>query len=130
MASTSSSSGRSRLRTALRSALEGAALTIAAAVPLGWMLDRALVGPALAGLGLAWAASSVSVALLVYARAAPFERFLRAFGAGVALRAAVLAGIMIAFWGEDRAVQSAALASFALGVLVLLLLEYRQLMRK
>lgn len=101
-----------------------------AAFALAWKLDRALLGPALAGLGLAWVSSSASVALLVGARQGPFKGFLLAFGAGVAVRAAVLAGIMAAVWGKESRVQSAVLASYVLGVLALLLLEYRQLDRK
>ncbi len=130
MASTYSSGGRSRLRTVLRSSFEGAALAFLAAFVLSWRLDRVLLGPALAGLGLAWASSSASVALLVCARPEPFEGFLRAFGAGVAIRAAVFAGIMAGVWGKESRVQAAALVSYALGVLALLLLEYRQLNRK
>lgn len=89
-----------------------------------------MLGPALAGLGLAWASSSASVALLVCARPEPFKGFLRAFGAGVAIRAAVFAGIMAGVWGKESRVQAAALVSYAFGVLALLLLEYRQLNRK
>ncbi len=89
-----------------------------------------MLGPALVGLGLAWASSSVSVAFLVCARPGAFKGFLRAFGAGVAVRAAVFAGIMAGVWGKESRVQAAALVSYALGVLALLLLEYRQLNRK
>lgn len=128
MASTSSSDARSRLRTAGRSALEGAAAVAAAAVLLRGVLEERSFGPALGGLSAAWAASSISVTLLIFARPRSFETFLKAFGGGVLLRAAVLAGLMVWSRGRGWAAQAPILGAYALGVLFLLLLEYRHLM--
>lgn len=130
MGSTCSSGARGRLALAARSALEGAALAVLAGAALARGLDERAARLAWAGLGAAWAASTASVALIVFARGRPFRAFLRAVGAGIALRAAALAALMAAVWKREWAAQAPLLGAYALGVLFLLLLEYRQLIRK
>lgn len=86
------------------------------------------VRPAAAvGLSAAWAASTASMAALVWFRRAPFKSFLHAFGAGVALRGLVFAALAAAVWGLDGERQAAVLSAYALGVLGLLIVEYRHL---
>lgn len=100
----------------------------AAAGALVW----ALAGPghregALAGLAAAWAASTASIAILVWLREGSFRTFLRGFGAGVALRASVLVALTLATWGEGWDAQAPLLGAYALGTLVLFTLEVRHL---
>lgn len=74
----------------------------------------------------AWAATSVSIAWLMWARGRPMRTFWWAFGGGMALRAFALAGL--AFWGYGReSVQfEALLLSYVFALLALLLtLEMR-----
>jgi len=88
-------------------------------------------GPAVAfgvGISAAWAASAVSVAWMLWARARSTEAFWWAFGGGTALRALVLAALF--FWGWKRAGVSmeALLLSYVFTLLAMLLtLEYRYL---
>ena len=119
-----SSEARNSLRQLALSAIEGAVLTAAAALALWWKLEAGLFRPALVGLAAAFGVSTLSVALLVFARLhkVPFGGFMKAFGAGVALRAAVLAALMAAGYGTPWKTQGALLASYTLGVLFLLLL--------
>ncbi|MFH2202838.1 MAG: hypothetical protein ABIJ96_06975 [Elusimicrobiota bacterium] len=105
-------------------------LALAAAVLLRWKLAEHLVRPAWVGVFAAWAVSTASVAALLAFRGRSFESFLWAFGGGVLLRMAVLAGMMAVVWGERYEVQAALLGSYAAGILVLLTTEYRQLSGK
>lgn len=82
------------------------------------------------GLAAAWLASTASVAALALMRDMPGIGFMRAFGAGVALRGFVLAALMAAVWGQEGEVQAPLLSAYALGILGLLTLEYRHLMVK
>lgn len=82
------------------------------------------------GLAAAWAASSLGVTMLIFAESGNFQTFLRAYGAGVAIRAAVLIVLMAAVYGKAWAVQAPLLGAYALGVLTLLLIEIRHLKRK
>ena len=80
------------------------------------------------GMAAAWAASSVSVAWLLWARGREMKIFWWSFGGGMALRAAVLG--MLAVWGYERPGSSleALLLSYVFGLLTLLLtLEMRHL---
>lgn len=95
-----------------------------------WALPESSASPAAAGIAAAWAASTVSVTLLLVFRGKPFEVFIRAFGAGVALRAAVLAVLMAVVWGRSYEYQASMLGAYAAGILVFLIVEYRQLQRK
>lgn len=102
-----------------------------AAGALAWrLLEPAARRPAAVGLAAAWAVSTVSVAVLVLKRHGPYKTFLRAFGAGVALRGLVLAALMGAVWGKSPEEQAPLLGAYTLGVLGLLLVEYRHLMVK
>lgn len=76
------------------------AAAVAAAVPLFWN-GAAAVGSARVGAAAAWAASATSVVWLLWARERPGAAFWWAFGGGMALRAAVLAGLCA--WGLTRA---------------------------
>lgn len=82
------------------------------------------------GLAAAWAASSAGMAMLIYAEPGRFQAFLRAYGAGVALRAGVLVVLMAAVYGKPWSSQAPLLGSYALGVMALLLVELRHLNRK
>lgn len=93
------------------------------------LMDRRLLGPAWTGLAAAWGASAASVFILARARERGFRPFMRAFGWSVALRAAALAGLMAASWGEPWDVQGAVLGTYALGCPLLLMLEYRHVGR-
>lgn len=121
---------RSDLQAAARSALEGGALTGAAALVLWWALSRELFAPASAGLASAWAASTVSVAAMILARGRSWKAFWWAFGGGVALRATVFVVLVAWAWSAGWPVQAAMWCAYALGVLLLLQLEYRHLLRK
>lgn len=113
----------------LRSATEGAVLTAVIIGALRWKVEPGLFVPAVIGILAAYGASTLSVGILAAARLrkVEFRGFLRAYGAGVGIRAGVLAALIISAWGEPVKMQSALLASYALGVLVLLLVEYRQI---
>jgi hypothetical protein len=101
----------------------GALLASCAVVVLARLFSGMLFSAAFRGLLCAWAASSVSVGALAFFRGAPGSVFWRVFGAGVALRAAVLFLLCLWVWREPRAVQTAFLSTYALGVLLLLPLE-------
>ncbi len=80
------------------------------------------------GFAAAWAASSVSVVWLLWARGRSMKTFWWAFGGGMALRAAVLG--LLAAWGYGRETWSleALLLSYVFALLALLLtLELRHL---
>ncbi|MFH1723814.1 MAG: hypothetical protein ABII00_04235 [Elusimicrobiota bacterium] len=95
-----------------------------------WLLEKALFGPALTGLVSAWAACSASVTGMVFARPVSTRAFWWAFGGGMALRAAVFAALVAVAWRDGGRVQAAMWGAYALGVLFLLQIEYRQLTRK
>jgi hypothetical protein len=80
----------------------------------------------------AWAASSISTAALLFARAHRSQKaFWWAFGGGLFLRLVVLAGLMAYGYTRDPLVsQPALLLSYAFGVLFFLLLEYRHIKLK
>ncbi|PCI34138.1 MAG: hypothetical protein COB53_11955 [Elusimicrobia bacterium] len=95
---------------------------------LHWLVEPDSFVPAVVGILTAYAASTLSVAILLAARSrkVKFDSFMKAYGAGVAIRAGGLLALVVAGWGTPTPVQSALLASYTLGVLVLLLVEYRQ----
>ena len=118
---------RSRLRPIAASALEGAALAAAAGTLLSSRLGPAMRRPALVGLATAWGVSTAGTAALIWFRGAPFRTFLRAYGAGVALRGFVFVALSAAVWGGAWEEQAPLLSAYALGVLGLLIVEYRHL---
>jgi hypothetical protein len=116
-------------KTAARAAAEGAFVSIAGALLAGrlWAAAPDQKGIAV-GTAAAWAASSVSVAWLLWARGRSMKVFWWAFGGGMALRVGVLAALAV--WGYERATVSfeALLLSYVFALLALLLtLEMRHL---
>jgi hypothetical protein len=98
---------------------------MAAASGLIWR-EKTFVEGARIGAAAAWAASSASVAWLLWARERSSKAFWWSFGGGMALRAAVLAGLAV--WGLKRAGSSmeALLLSYVFVLLATLLtLEIR-----
>jgi uncharacterized membrane protein len=100
------------------------------AAALLWFLDGQQARLALVGLFAAWGAATISTAFLIVKRTDTFRNFLRAFGGGMFVRALVLVALMAAFWGQPWDVQAPVLATYALGVLFMSLVEYRQVARK
>jgi hypothetical protein len=127
--STDSSGPSAVLKTGARAAAEGAALALAAELIAGrvWSSGPDAWGVRV-GLGAAWAASSTSVAWLVWARGRSWKAFWWAFGGGMALRAAVLGGLAWWAYGRETVALEALLMSYAFGLIGLLLtLELRHL---
>jgi hypothetical protein len=129
---TFSSEARSSLRRTARSAIEGAALSGAAIAVLRWKLEPGLFLPAAVGVLAAFGTSTVSLGLIVFAREFKWEfaGFMKAWGAGVFVRAVGLAALMAAAYGKPQGLQMSLLGSYALGILFLLLVEYRQLAKE
>lgn len=130
MAFICSSARLSQARIAARSAAEGAALAAAGAAGAWLLLKGTLRVPAVTGLAAAWALSSLSVLALALARGETPVWFWRAFGLGAALRAAGLLGLIAWLWKEPWQVQASGWCAYALGVLLLLQMEYRNLVRR
>lgn len=90
--------------------------------------DRASL---LIGTAAAWAASSVSVAWLLWARGRSMKIFLRAFGGGMAIRAVVLLGLAYWTYGKAGLSYEVVLITYVFALLGLLLtLEMRHLKLK
>lgn len=127
-----SSGLRSAGRTAARSAVEAAAAGAAALAGAGWIWrapDQRL-GLWIGGV-CAWAASSVSTAALLAAKASDSTRlFWWAFGAGTTLRLVLLVVLMAYGYTHERVSQPALLLAYAFGVILFLLLEYRHIKLK
>jgi len=96
---------------------------LAAAAALWAGLPRALAGEALKGLGAAWAVSAACFAALAAARGRSMRAFLWTYGAGLAARVLVLAGLMAAVWSLPSGAQAARLLAYVFGVVGFLLLE-------
>ena len=73
------------------------------------------------GVGAAWLASSASVGWLLWGRSRSMKAFWWAFGGGMALRGAALAGLMDLSWRRTDVSVEALLLSYVFGVLALLL---------
>lgn len=118
-------------RAAARSAAEGAlaAILATAAAAAVWRGAGELRAVA-AGVGIAWVVSSASTAGLIWAQEASPRAFWWTFGGGMALRLATLAGLMLYSVTSSRLPQAALLVAYALGVLFLLLVEYRHVKAK
>lgn len=129
MHSTGSSGRSAALKTGARAAAEGAVVAALGAAAA----TRVFAAPEAAraigiGVAAAWAASSVSVAWLLWARGREMRTFWWAFGGGMALRAAVLGALAV--WGYRRESVSldALLISYVFALIALLLtLEFRHL---
>lgn len=105
---------------------------MAAALTLAGMFGRPAeqCRGAAVGLSAAWLASSLSTFALIWTKAVSAEAFWWAFGGGMALRAAAL-GCLMAWSARAKGVAPAAmLVSYALGVLVCLMVEYRHIKLK
>jgi hypothetical protein len=73
------------------------------------------------GAGAAWLASSASVGWLLWGRSRSMEAFWWAFGGGMALRGAALAGLMMWSWRRADVSVEALLLTYVLGSLAMLL---------
>lgn len=129
MVFTGSSDRSSLARTALKAAAEGAAVGL---IGMGAACAVFHAAPTRKGIVLgvviAWLASSASVGWLLWARRASMRAFWWAFGGGMALRAAALAGLMAWSWRRAGWSPDALLVSYVFGLLAMLLtLETRYL---
>jgi len=130
--STASSAPSDAFKTGARAAAEGAVLAAVAALAATriWTSPSERLGIEV-GAAAAWASSSVSVSWLIWARGREWKIFWRAFGGGMALRAATLA--VLAFWGYRResASLNALLVTYVIVLIALLFtLESRHLTLK
>ncbi|MDO8757284.1 MAG: hypothetical protein Q7J64_04685 [Elusimicrobiota bacterium] len=127
--STGSSEPSAFLKTAVRAAVEGAVVAGIGVFVAGRVWSSAAERKSLLiGGAAAWAASSVSVAWLLWGRERSMKAFWLAFGGGMALRAGIL--LALAVWGYGRKTVSieGLLLSYVFALLALLLtLEMRHL---
>jgi hypothetical protein len=78
------------------------------------------------GVGAAWAASTVSIAWLLWATGRSMEIFWRAFGGGMILRAALLLALVVWGYGRKTVTLETLLLSYVFALLALMLtLEMR-----
>jgi len=83
------------------------------------------------GVACAWAATTASVAWLLWARGRSMRTFWWAFGGGMALRGGALLGLAAWAWRRETVTVESTLLSYAFAVLALLLtLETRHLRLK
>ncbi len=73
------------------------------------------------GVATAWLVSSVSVGWLLWGRERSMKAFWWAFGGGMMLRAAGLAGLMVLTWMREDVSAETLLLSYVFGVLAMLL---------
>lgn len=131
MGSFNSSALRSNARPAAVSALQALAV-VAAAYGLCALVWRE-PGPRRAvavGLGAAWLVSSLSASAIMVAKSVSTKAFWWAFGGGMALRMLTLVALMAAVVLKPALPAPALLLSYALGVLAVLLIEYRHIKLK
>ena len=112
---------------ALRSAAEAAGFGVAAALAASVFWSGPVRHGVFLGLAAAWLGSSASAAWLFWAKGVSLRAFWWAFGGGMALRAAVLAALAAVVWKAPASEAAAVLVSYAVGVAVMLLIEYRQI---
>ncbi len=128
--STASSSSPAVLKTAARAAVEGGVIAVVGGLLAARIWPDEKTG-IVVGTAAAWAATSVSLAWLFWARGREMKVFWWAFGGGMALRGAVLGALFA--WGlgrKDVSLESL-LVSYVFAVLTLLLtLEMRHLRLK
>jgi hypothetical protein len=113
----------------VRAAAEGAVVALAGtAIALQfWTASPDRKGIAI-GTFAAWAASSASVAWLLWARGRSSKAFWWAFGGGMVLRAVVLAALVVFGYGRKTVTLEPLLISYVFALLGLLLtLEMRHL---
>ncbi len=82
------------------------------------------------GLGVAWLVSSLSASAIMIAKSVSTQAFWWAFGGGMALRLLTLVGLMAVVVMQPALPAPALLLSYALGVLAVLLIEYRHVKLK
>jgi hypothetical protein len=110
------------LRTALRAAAESAVIgALGGAAAAAFFRGPGVPTGIAVGVGTAWLVSSASAAWMLRAQARSPKAFWRAFGGGMAGRAAALAALMAWSWRREDVSVTALLLSYAFGVLALLL---------
>jgi hypothetical protein len=127
--STVSSEPSAFLKTATRAAAEGAVVAALGVFAAGrvWSSPAERQGLVI-GAVAAWAASSASVAWLLWARGRSMKTFWWAFGGGMVLRAGVLAALAVWAYGKDGLSFEVVLISYVFALMALLLtLEMRHL---
>ena len=121
------SSGRSAVPgTAVRAAAEGAVLAVAFVGISRLIWEGSTVAFAV-GISSAWAASAVSVAWLLWAKARSTEAFWWSFGGGTALRALVLTALVVWGWKSHVRMEPLLLSYVFTLIAMLLTLEFRYL---
>ena len=122
------SSSRRRTRSAeIRSAIE-AALFASVQAAAGWALTRD--AGALYGTGAAWLGSTVGTVWMLQAKQVSDRAFWWAFGGGFAIRLALLAALVVYAARHPEKAPGPLLVSYAVGVLFMLLIEYRHIKLK
>jgi hypothetical protein len=127
--SIASSEPLARSKTAARAAVEGAVVAITGALIASrvWSGPPDVRGIAI-GAAAAWAASSASIAWLLWAIGRSMKTFWWAFGGGMVLRAVVLLALALWARGQDWVSFECVLISYVFMLLTLLLsLELRHL---
>jgi hypothetical protein len=125
--STGSSEPSAFPKTAIRAAAEGAVVALIGALVAGriWTASPERQGIVI-GVAAAWAASTVSIAWLLWATGRSMEIFWRAFGGGMLLRAVVLLALAVCTYGRPGTSFEAVLLSYVFALLALMLtLEMR-----
>ncbi len=118
-----------RLKTAARAAVEGVVVAIAGTLIASrvWSAPADVRGIEI-GAAAAWAASSASIAWLLWALGRSMKTFWWAFGGGMALRFFVLLALAFATYRRPSVTFEAVLLSYVFVLLALLLsLELRHL---
>lgn len=131
MGSFNSSALRKIAKPAAVSAVEAfVAVAVAAAVcSMIWRSPDERKAVAL-GLAAAWLVSSLGAAGIMYAKTRDLKAFWWAFGLGMGARFATLFGLMAYSVFNPELSQPALLLAYALGVLAVLLIEYRHVKLK
>lgn len=93
-------------------------------------LEAAAAASVAFGAAVAWLASTIGAGWLIWAREEGSRAFWRAFAGGFFLRLAALAGLAAYVFLEPRVWPAGVLVTYALGVLVMLLIEYRHIKLK
>jgi hypothetical protein len=125
--STGSSESSAFPKSAIRAAAEGAFVAAIGALVAGriWTAPPNRNGIVI-GVAAAWAASTVSIAWLLWATGRSMEVFWRAFGGGMVLRAALLLTLVVWGYGRKTVTLETLLLSYVFALLALMLtLEMR-----
>lgn len=126
MASTNSSALRRIAKPAVRSVVEAVVVgAIGYAICAVFFKDVEQRRAIAIGLGSAFFVSTLSACAIMFAKTVSQSAFWWAFGGGLTLRLATLAGLMALTVVKESLPQAGVLLSYALGVLAFLLVEYR-----